>query len=153
MVYNFSRDSEYHTQINNKVISAETCNTTSMIMAHRQAEHKPIFAMDGEQPEDCLTSFLLKHPESRERMKYMYPWFVERNIPAYEVHEMLLYARESIKFEYEKLREQKNQSLDKGYKEIDQLEKLIDDYKNNSMEMDELLQGMEREITIIRERS
>jgi uncharacterized protein YlxW (UPF0749 family) len=67
--------------------------------------------------------------------------------------EMLLYARESINFEYKKLKDEKDKSLREGWEEIEQLEKLIDDYRNNSMEIDELLQGMETEINTIRWRS
>ncbi|HAK46099.1 MAG TPA: hypothetical protein DCO79_09325 [Spirochaeta sp.] len=89
MVFNYSKDSEYHTQINNKIIPASTCNTTSMIMALKQAGHKPIFAPKGVQPEDYFTNFLLLHPESQTRMKYRYNEYVKDKIPAYEVHEML----------------------------------------------------------------
>jgi hypothetical protein len=92
MEYNFSKDSEYHTQINNKIMPAETCNTTSMIMALKQAGHKSIFALDGEQPEDYLTNFLLNNPESQARMKYRYSGFVKNDIPAYEIHEMLAWG-------------------------------------------------------------
>ncbi|HAK46100.1 MAG TPA: hypothetical protein DCO79_09330 [Spirochaeta sp.] len=67
--------------------------------------------------------------------------------------DMLEYAQESIKLQYEQLKDQKDKSFDEGYGEIEQLEKLIDDYRNNSMDMDELLQGMESEINSIRGRT
>ena len=67
--------------------------------------------------------------------------------------DMLDYAKESIKLQYEQLRAQKEESLNKGYEELEQLELLIDDYKNNSMEMDDLLRGMESEIERMKERS
>ena len=67
--------------------------------------------------------------------------------------EMLGYARETIQLEYEKLRDTKYKNLERGYEELEQLEKLIDDYNNNSMELDDLLNGMEDEIIKIRERS
>ena len=89
MIYNFSKDSEYHTQINNLSIPIDACNTTSVIMASKQAGHKPIFTPEGVQPEDYYTDFLLKSPVSRERMETRYPWFVQQKIPANEVHEML----------------------------------------------------------------
>lgn len=92
MVYNFSKDSEYHTQINNKVIPKASCNTTSIIMALKQAGHKPIFAMDGGQPEDRFTKFLLESEQSLERMKNRFPWFVEQKMQACEVHEMLAWG-------------------------------------------------------------
>jgi len=67
--------------------------------------------------------------------------------------DMIEYAQESIKLQYEKLKDEKEQSLIEGYEDIDQIEKLIDDYRNNSLEIDELLNGMEEEITEIRMRS
>ena len=89
MIYNFSKDSEYHTQINNRSISSRACNTTGIIMASKQAGHKLIFTPDGVQPEDYYTDFLLESPVSHERMKTRYSWFVQQKVPANEVHEML----------------------------------------------------------------
>lgn len=67
--------------------------------------------------------------------------------------DMLEYAQESIKLQYEQLKNEKDQKLSEGFDEIDQLEKLIDDYKNESLEIDDLLKGMEDEIDGIRARS
>ncbi|MDC7225204.1 MAG: hypothetical protein PQJ61_00405 [Spirochaetales bacterium] len=67
--------------------------------------------------------------------------------------EMLEYAHESIRFEHEQLKNLKNANIEKGYKELEQLEKLIDDYNDNSMELNELLNGIEKEIARMRERS
>ena len=89
MVYNFSKDSEYHTQINNKIVPEAACNTTSMIMALKQAGHIPFFTDEGAQPEDELSRFLLYSTASSTRMKYRYPWYYEKKIPATEIHEML----------------------------------------------------------------
>lgn len=54
---NYSKDSEYHTQVNNKVFPHSTCNTTSMIMALKQAGYECDFS-NTEQPEDVLTKLL-----------------------------------------------------------------------------------------------
>ena len=67
--------------------------------------------------------------------------------------EMLGYARETIQLEYERLRDTKDEKLERGDEELEQIEKLIDDYNNNSMELDDLLNGMEDEIKKIRGRS
>ena len=95
MQYNFSKDSDYHTQINNKVMPLSTCNTTSMIMALKQAghhlEHPPTL-----QPEDYLTGFL-NNPLALDTMKTLTPWAWDTNkdrpiVPPQEVHQMLQWA-------------------------------------------------------------
>jgi len=102
MVFNYSKDNDYHTQINNRRLPLSTCNTTSMIMALKQAGVAPPCPLKGEkelpfpsnvQPEDYLTDFLLS-PEAYRKMKEMTPWFFDRDtgkaiVAPNEVHQML----------------------------------------------------------------
>ena len=93
MVFNYSKDNAYHTQINNRRLPLSTCNTTSMIMALKQAGVRPPGPLKGVQPEDYLTDFL-RSPESYRKMKEMTPWFFDRKtgkaiLPPNEVHQML----------------------------------------------------------------
>ncbi len=96
MIFNYSKDSDYHTQLNNRRLPLSTCNTTSMIMALKQAGAEPPFPLKGEddiQPEDYLTDFL-RSPESYRKMKELTPWFFDRvsgkaTVAPNEVHQML----------------------------------------------------------------
>jgi uncharacterized protein YvpB len=54
---NYSKDIPYHSQRNNMVIPYAACNTTSIVMALKQAGHDCNFG-EG-QPEDILTTLLL----------------------------------------------------------------------------------------------
>jgi len=47
MVFNYSKDNDYHTQINNRRLPLSTCNTTSMIMALKQAGVEASFPLKG----------------------------------------------------------------------------------------------------------
>jgi hypothetical protein len=89
---NYSKKCDYHTQINNKVVPHASCNTTSMVMALKQAGVPLPFPQD-EQPEDYLTSFL-RQRESYEMMRELTPWFFDKTngkalYPPNEVHKML----------------------------------------------------------------
>lgn len=92
--FNFSIDNDYHSQRNNKVIPFSSCNTTSMVMALKQAGlmfHHPA----SEQPEDYLTSFLLS-PRAMEQMEILAPWAIDNEgraiFPPNQVHVMLEWA-------------------------------------------------------------
>lgn len=85
MVCNFSKDSEYHTQINNKFVPHESCNTTSMVMALKQAGIK--LPPHKGQPEDALTA-LLKTKEAYEKQEELAPWSINKFQPQ-EVHMVL----------------------------------------------------------------
>jgi hypothetical protein len=92
MVFNYSKDNDYHTQLNNRRLPLSTCNTTSMIMALKQAGVALPFPKDI-QPEDYLTDFL-RSPEAYRKMKEITPWFFDREtgkaiLPPNEVHQML----------------------------------------------------------------
>jgi hypothetical protein len=94
MVLNRSKDSEYHTQRNNLLIPHQSCNTTSMVMALKQAglifDHP-----EKEQPEDYLTRFLRKK-RSYKKMEQLAPWAFDSLgnaiYPPNEVHVMLEWA-------------------------------------------------------------
>ncbi|MDC7225203.1 MAG: hypothetical protein PQJ61_00400 [Spirochaetales bacterium] len=94
MVYNFSKDSEYHTQINNERFPNGSCNTTSMIMAVKQAGHKTDFTNEDEQPEDVLTELLVFSELAYSKAREIAPgvWNEKQGlprIPLNEVHVML----------------------------------------------------------------
>jgi hypothetical protein len=72
MVVNYSKDSEYHSQRNNKIIPHSSCNATSMIMALKQAGVRLPFP-DRYQPEDYLSLFL-QSDLAKEKMKELAPW-------------------------------------------------------------------------------
>lgn len=82
MVCNFSKDSDYHSQINNKIVPLSSCNTTSMIMALKQAKVQlPDYTG---QPEDTLSAFL-QTKEAYRMQKILAPWSY-LNYPPQEVH-------------------------------------------------------------------
>ena len=92
--FNFSEDSEYHSQINNRVIPHGSCNTTSMVMALKQAGIEIPFGSKDCQCEDFLTSFL-RQKEAYEKMRELTPWFFDNGKPLYppnQVHAMLQWA-------------------------------------------------------------
>jgi hypothetical protein len=105
MVFNYSKDSDYHTQLNNRRLPLSTCNTTSMIMALKQAGVEPpgplkgdktIYLLEGGedvQPEDYFTDFL-RSPAAYGEMKELCPWFFDAEtgkalVAPNEVHQML----------------------------------------------------------------
>ena len=93
--WNFSIDSEYHTQRNNMLIPLESCNTTSMVMAIEQAGYE-LDPGRYDQPEDRLTAFL-QTDEAYSEMRKQAPWaFNEKTGEALyrpnEVHQMLTWA-------------------------------------------------------------
>ncbi len=94
MKLDFSRDSQYHTQRNNALIPLESCNTTSLVMALKQAGWD-LPHPEGMQPEDYLTS-RLQSDESLERMRSITPWAFDADgtvlYPPNEVHAMLRLA-------------------------------------------------------------
>jgi len=86
MRHNFSRNSDYHTQRNNLKVPFASCNTTSMVMALKQAGWK--VPEDGvTQPEDALTEFL-STPAARDRQKAVAPASMGAYRPQ-EVHAVL----------------------------------------------------------------
>ena len=92
MVYNFSKDIDYHTQRNNKVIPLGSCGTTSMVMALKQAGIDLESPKKNQQPEDYLTE-LLSGEKAVEQMRHLASWAFDRNgeavYPPNEVHVML----------------------------------------------------------------
>ena len=95
IIFNYSKESDYHTQRNNKLIPFSSCNTTAMVMAMKQASVKMFNHEYHEQEEDALTDFLLSE-ESYEKMKELAPWAYDKNgaviYPPNQVHAMLEWA-------------------------------------------------------------
>lgn len=99
--FNFSKDSEYHSQRNNELIPHGSCNTTSMVMALLQAGWK-LPCPGGIQPEDYLTEFL-RGEKGYEALRRLAPWAVDRSsvgekyiYPPNEVHACLAWAVNTI---------------------------------------------------------
>jgi hypothetical protein len=87
---NLSKDSDYCTQINNKLIPFQSCNTTSAIMALDAAGVRyPITA--GEQPEDSFTR-RLQQPDAWVRFREKYPWAVKAGLIPQNVSGMLAWG-------------------------------------------------------------
>lgn len=90
MTVNKSKDIDYHSQRNNLIVPFESCNTTSAIMALKQARiHVP--EVEGRQPEDVLSE-LLRTNEAYDEMKIRAPWAFDFTGPVYppqQVHTML----------------------------------------------------------------
>ena len=82
---NYSKDFDYHSQRNNAVVPFSSCNTTSMVMALKQARW-PV-PDRGAQPEDELSRFL-RTPEALEKQKELAPWSVDA-YPPQQVHTCL----------------------------------------------------------------
>lgn len=82
--YNRSKDSEYHSQINNKVASIAACGPTSMIMALKQSGYE-IPDTWFEQEEDGLMS-LLRTKEAFQYMRDHFPWAEPQGFKPNEVH-------------------------------------------------------------------
>lgn len=93
---NRSRDSEYHTQRNNKEIPFSSCNTTAYVMAAKQAGIEITAVPDGTQPEDYFTRHMLTEAKFDE-MARRFPWsYVDKGKDGFEwlykpnmIHEML----------------------------------------------------------------
>lgn len=89
--HNFSIDSDYHTQRNNLLVPYKACNTTSAVMALKQA-NVAFTVPEGWQEEDYLTS-LLQTEEALIEMKKLAPWAFDKNdvpvFPPQQVHVML----------------------------------------------------------------
>ena len=95
MVVNYSKDIDYHTQRNNRLIPHSSCNSTSMIMALKQAGVS-FPSPPGIQPEDYLTKYL-NSKQALTRMKTLTPWAVDRKTgeplyPPQEVHALMEWA-------------------------------------------------------------
>ncbi|MBI9103753.1 MAG: hypothetical protein JEY99_15160 [Spirochaetales bacterium] len=93
MIFNRSEDSEYHTQLNNKYIPLQSCNSTSMIMALKQAGYNFDHIID--QPEDLLTTLIFSMDD--DKIKELAPWAWddrkdEPRIPPNEIHAVLEWA-------------------------------------------------------------
>lgn len=90
---NYSRDIPYHSQRNNLKIPHSSCNTTSMIMALKQAGHDCNFG-EG-QPEDILTELLLS-PKYWSMMDNINPKYKEWGYRPNEIHDCLCAATNEI---------------------------------------------------------
>lgn len=84
--YNFSKDIDYHTQRNNVLVPLRSCNTTSAIMAMKQAGITYEVLPDM-QDEDYLT-MILETDEAYELQANSYAWSVGAYRPQ-EVHGIL----------------------------------------------------------------
>ena len=96
--FNFSKDSEYHTQRNNMLIPFSSCNQTAAIMALKQAGHKLETFPEAVQPEDYLTE-LLQSKQSYEIMSRIAAWAIDKR-PPNEIHIMLEWAVNKLLGEY-----------------------------------------------------
>lgn len=99
MVFNFSKDSDYHTQRNNKYIPLESCNSTSMVMALKQAGYD-FDHINTEQPEDLLT-LVMTSSMGTNMVKELASWawdskLEEPTIPPNEIHVILEWATNHI---------------------------------------------------------
>ena len=82
---NYSKDSEYHSQRNNMVVPYSSCNTTSMVMALKQAGWE-VPGGDA-QPEDSLSNHL-QTDMAYSKQKALAPWSIGA-YPPQEVHSIL----------------------------------------------------------------
>ena len=87
MIINLSKDSDYHTQRNNKFYPHSSCNTTSAIMMLKAAGTYFDFPA-GMQEEDYLTN-ILESKEAYDVMRARYPWAIRDGYRPAEVHMML----------------------------------------------------------------
>jgi len=71
-IVNLSKDSDYHTQINNKQIPYASCNTTAAVMALKAAGMMFDYP-EGVQPEDHFTHFM-QQPAAWDLMRKVYPY-------------------------------------------------------------------------------
>lgn len=90
---NYSKNIPYHTQRNNQKIPHSTCNTTSMIMALKQAGHSCFFG-EG-QPEDILTELLLTE-KYWNMMDKLNPNYRKDGYRPNEIHDCLCAATNEI---------------------------------------------------------
>jgi hypothetical protein len=86
-IYNISKDDDYHTQRNNKIIPLSACNVTSAIMMLKASGIDFDYPKD-KQPEDYLMEMLLSD-EGYEVTKKIAPWAIENNIRPNELHAVL----------------------------------------------------------------
>ena len=86
MLYKLSNP--YHTQRNNRIDPAQTCQVTSMVMA-LEASGIPFDYPESEQPEDYL-AMLLNEQDAYEKLRREYPTLAGR--PPREVHAILSWA-------------------------------------------------------------
>ena len=84
---NYSIHSEYHSQRNNAIVPFSSCNTTSMVMALKQARWGMPADSLHEQPEDSLSAFL-RTRAAYEKQKELAAWSVGA-YPPQEVHACL----------------------------------------------------------------
>ena len=90
---NYSKDIPYHSQRNNEVIPHSSCNSTSMVMALKQAGHSCYWG-DG-QPEDILTKLLLT-PKYWQMMNRLNPKLKGMGYRPNEVHACLCAAANEL---------------------------------------------------------
>jgi hypothetical protein len=86
----YKLQNEYHTQRNNEIDPAFTCNVTAMVMALK-ATGIPFDYPQGVQPEDHLAA-ILATPEAFALRDSAYPWAKNAKIPPREVHGLLSWA-------------------------------------------------------------
>lgn len=84
---NYSLGIDYHSQRNNVLVPYSSCNTTSMIMALKQAHWTLPIDRTYSQPEDALTAFL-RTPDAYDKQRELAPWSVTAH-PPQEVHAVL----------------------------------------------------------------
>lgn len=89
--WNFSKNIDYHSQRNNRIIPFGACGVTSDIMAMRQAGW-PVEEMspDGVQPEDYLMDFIRNGPHTRAAVDRFAPWGAD--LPWNQIHVIMVWA-------------------------------------------------------------
>lgn len=96
--FNFSKDSEYHSQRNNKIVPHGACNTTSLVMALKQANIE-FKTPEGWQEEDWFTK-IMRSDRAYEKMREVANWAFNSdgspNYPPQQVHDMLVWGVEVL---------------------------------------------------------
>lgn len=90
---NYSKKIPYHSQRNNLVIPYSSCNTTSMVMALKQAGHDCDFGPG--QPEDVLTELLLSK-KYQHMMDNLSPQYRKDGYQPNEIHACLCAAANEL---------------------------------------------------------
>lgn len=89
---NLSKDIDYHTQRNNKLVPLEACNMTSLIMTLK-ANNLPIYFEEkykvGLSQEEDFATRMMQSEEIHEVMKKIAPWAAREGYPPQQVHSMI----------------------------------------------------------------
>ncbi len=96
MTINVSRDSEYHTQRNNRKYPHSACNVTSYVMAGKNAGHVIPGVPTGVQDEDYFMEYM-RSPRMYEQLRDEFAWAFETQpdgtfnyfYPPSEIHVLL----------------------------------------------------------------